>query len=436
MYGVKFAVICEPKTDVSKIDFIRMRLAFDSVIKNLSGDNWVCYCTPFSYSVVGNSSQHISLSIQHPLLPGPVIFSFVHAKCSLDKRRELWQNLLVDKPRSLPWCIGRDFNVIMAPHEKRGGRSVGVQEGVELMSFMEAAGVFDVGFSGANFMWCNNRRGRAKILKRLDRVLINGECAKVFSIVSVEHLARNPSDHAPLQISFATRLDNKLRPFRFLDVWTSKADLLEVIRGAWDRPVNGAPLRVLCLKLMATRRAIQEWNKHIFGNIFDAVQVAEAAVRRVEIEVEGNTSEVAQGGLYKAQADLSQALFIEEQFWSQKARVRWLHSGDQNSKFFHVVVKQRRVQSAYRIKDSQGSWVEKDEDVANEAIAFFSDRFSEPTGPVPDMLHLISRLIMEEENKTLKEVPSIEEAQRVIFAMDRESTAGLDELTGKFFTFS
>ncbi|XP_071905685.1 uncharacterized protein [Coffea arabica] len=188
---------------------------------------------------------------------------------------------------------------------------------------------------------------------------------------------------------------------------------------------------------MARRRAIQKWNKHIFGNIFDVVRVAEAVVRRVEIEVGGNTSKVAQDGLYKAQADLSQALLIEEQFWSQKARMRWLHSGDRNSKFFHVVVKQRRVQSAiYRIKDLQGSWVEKDEDIANEVITFFSDLFSEPTGPAPDMLHLISRLIIEEENKTLEEVPSIEEVRRVIFAMDRESAAGPDGFTGKFFTFS
>ena len=70
---------------MSKIDFIRMHLAFDLVITNLSDDIWVCYCTPFSCSVVCNSSQHISLSIQHPLLPGPVIFSFGHAKCSSDK---------------------------------------------------------------------------------------------------------------------------------------------------------------------------------------------------------------------------------------------------------------------------------------------------------------------------------------------------------------
>ena len=40
----------------------------------------------------------------------------------------------------------------------------------------------------------------------------------------------------------------------------------------------GSPLRILCSKLLATRRAIQTWNKHQFGNIFDAVRSGKMAV--------------------------------------------------------------------------------------------------------------------------------------------------------------
>ncbi|XP_071914089.1 uncharacterized protein [Coffea arabica] len=291
---------------------------------------------------------------------------------------------------------GGDFNVILAPHERCGGQPFGVHERVELMPFMEAAGIFDVGFSGANFTWCNNRRGRAKIWKYLDRLIINGECAEVSPIISVEHLARHPSDHAPLRISFSTRLDNKSRPFLFLNVWTSKAALLEVVRSAWDRQVNGAPLHVLYLKLMATRQAIQVWNKQAFGNVFDVVREAEAAVQRAEMEWEGNDSEEAQ-----------------------------------------EVVKQRRVQSTiHRIKNSQCSWVEKEEDIASEAIQFFSNLFSEHSAPAPDMLHLIPPLITVEDNETLEAIPSMEKVRRVVFAMDGESAAGPDGFTGKFFTFS
>ena len=92
------------------------------------------------------------------------------------------------------------------------------------------------------------------------------------STISVVHLARHPSNHAPLKIFFAYRLDNKPRPFRFLNVCTSKPDLLEVIPRSWGLEMQGSLLRILCSKMLATRKAIQEWNKQSFGNIFDAVR--------------------------------------------------------------------------------------------------------------------------------------------------------------------
>ena len=118
MHGVQFVALSEPKLDVSRVESIRMRLSFDYAIINVSEDLWIFYNCPFVCSIVGNSNQHISLSIQHPWLSGPMIFSFVHALCSVEGRRDLWEKLLADKPYSLPWCIGGDFNVIVDAHEK------------------------------------------------------------------------------------------------------------------------------------------------------------------------------------------------------------------------------------------------------------------------------------------------------------------------------
>ncbi|XP_071900947.1 uncharacterized protein [Coffea arabica] len=177
-------------------------------------------------------------------------------------------------------------------HEKWGGQPFAVAEGVEFMSFLEEARVFDVGFSGPSFTWCNNRRGRARVSKRLDRLLVNGKCLDFSTAIFVVYLARHPSDHAPLKISFASRIDNKPRPFQFLNVWTTKPDLLE--------------------------------NKQCFGNVFDAVRETEHAVQRAEEAVDHDDSEAGQVELRKAQAELRYALSIEEQYWSQKARVKWL----------------------------------------------------------------------------------------------------------------
>ncbi|XP_071917209.1 uncharacterized protein [Coffea arabica] len=303
------------------------------------------------------------IDVQNSLLPSPIIMSFVHAKCSVEERRELWFNLLNDKPNSIPWCIGDSISVL--------------------------------------------------------------------------YLARHPSDHAPLKISFAARSDNKPRPFRFLNIWTTKPELLEVIHQAWNQDVDGSPLRILCSKLLATKRAIQAWNKQHFGNIFDVVRSAEDAVQRAEEAVDHDVSEECQVELSKAQVQLRHALSIEGQFWSQKARVKWLRQGDRNSKYFHAAIRQRRAQGMiHRIKKSNSDWVGTNADIASEAISYLSDLFTSSLESSSEMWHLIPSMISEEDNVKLEAVPSIDEVYRVARSMDGDSAAGPDGFAGKFFTYA
>ncbi|KAK4737372.1 hypothetical protein R3W88_001069 [Solanum pinnatisectum] len=61
-------------------------------------------------------------------------------------------------------------------------------------------------------------------------------------------------------------------------------------------------------------------------------------------------------------------------FWQQKAGYKWFESGDRNTKFFHSLVKGRRQKmNMARIQNSQGSWLEEEEDIATEAVEHFQN---------------------------------------------------------------
>ena len=102
--------------------------------------------------------------------------------------------------------------------------------------------MFDASFSGSSFTLCNNRVGQGCIWKRLDRVLLNMECLNFSLSVSVSHLVRAPSDHAPLHISFASRVVCRSPMFRFLNVWPSKDEFLDMVKTTWQMEVSGSPL--------------------------------------------------------------------------------------------------------------------------------------------------------------------------------------------------
>ncbi|XP_071918897.1 uncharacterized protein [Coffea arabica] len=298
--------------------------------------------------VVGESDQHLSISFCHPHQSCPFIVFFVHAKCTAAERRRLWPALLRDKPCHEPWYIVGDFNLILSPNEKKRGRPFQPSQGLELFQFMGEASVLDAGFSG---------------------------------------------------------LDNKSRTFRFLNVWTSKDSLLDVVKMAWQGDVSGSPFYRVWAKLKRVSHAIQQWNKETFGDVFLNVKRAEAAVARAELQIEVDSSEENFVELKRVQAKLRRVLTIEEQFWKQKARVKWLQHGDNNSRFFRSVVKQRRYRAAiHSIQDSQGTWITDDGTMGWKPC--------------------------------LEEAPSFDEITRVVFSMDGDSAAGPDGFTGKFFTFA
>ncbi|XP_071914116.1 uncharacterized protein [Coffea arabica] len=217
-----------------------------------SADLWVFCKSLFACTLVGSSDQHITLDVHHPLLPRSLVLSWVHAGCSVEARKDLWRALLGDKPRVRPWCIRGNFNVILEPFKKCGGQPFVTAEGVDLMSFMEEAEVFDAGFLGPSFTWCSNRRG--------------------FTV------GRDP------------------RCIGAAREWLSLAG-------------------IVC-QALGHEEGYPAVNKCSFGDIFEAVKGAESQMAHAELKAESDDSEGAHIELQRAQAEYRHALAIEEQFWS------------------------------------------------------------------------------------------------------------------------
>ena len=64
---------------------------------------------------------------------------------------------LIDQ--GIPTMVGGDFNCIIAPHEKRGGKPyIDDVERKEFRDFIQNNGLVDLGFVGLRFTWCNNHQ--------------------------------------------------------------------------------------------------------------------------------------------------------------------------------------------------------------------------------------------------------------------------------------
>lgn len=74
--------------------------------------------------------------------------------------------------------------------------------------------------------------------------------------------------------------------------------------------------------------------------------------------------------LYKeAKIKLNLILNQREIFWRQRSKQLWLHSGDQNSKYFHKCANSRRRNNRInRLQNSEGQWTDWDSGLAELMI--------------------------------------------------------------------
>ncbi|OIT21155.1 putative ribonuclease h protein [Nicotiana attenuata] len=256
--------------------------------------------------------------------------------------------------------------------EKKGGTPHVLSKSADFIRCMDDCGMTDLGYTWNPFTWCNGSRGRRRISTRLDRVLINEDWAKKFQINRVDHHAKSGSDHSLITFKFGNENQEAIKYFRFLNFWTKHSDYNSLVESTWNKEVQGNNQWILQQKLKVVARCLSKWSKESIRDVCTSVKLSELEMCRLEQEYEINNNDVNRQNLYKAQAEYTRWLEIQESILKQKARIKWAEEGDSNSKYFHSVIKEKRRRAhIYRIKDEQGIWMEGNEAIAKAAIDHF-----------------------------------------------------------------
>lgn len=80
----------------------------------------------------------------------------------------------------------------------------------------------------------------------------------------------------------------------------------------------------------------------------------------------------------KLQKELDNVLHQEEMLWFQKSRMEAIRDGDRNTKIFHLSTVIRRKRNRIdMLKNNEGTWVSKVEDVKNMVVDYWKELFTE-----------------------------------------------------------
>jgi len=131
----------------------------------------------------------------------------------------------------VPWCVGRDFNVVRCPRERMGAEFITpAMRGFP--DFIFEHGLMDFPLEGGAFTWSNS-------LSRswIDRFMVSLTMKEQFSMMTQRRPPHLLSDHFPI-LSECKVLRRGRSPFHFENTWLKADGFTDLVKNWWDSSVS------------------------------------------------------------------------------------------------------------------------------------------------------------------------------------------------------
>ena len=254
-----------------------------------------------------------------------------------------------------PWVLFGDFNIVRCADERLGGAPPSVAEMRDFNDCLNNINVVEMNTKGFMFTWDNKRDDDENIKSRINRAFYNEAWLQCFPNVEAEAVIGG-------------------KPFKFFDYWMRHNDFGDVVNQSWCQPIEGFAMYKVTIKLRRLKTVLRKFNANHYCNItvrvkeaYEELKLCQSKMQNFRVTADMRCREKE---LLVKYVNLREA---EEDFFRQKSRVKWLHSGDRNTVFFHRKVRVNRAHNkVMSITGADGQRIEGEEAVHKEAIRHFS----------------------------------------------------------------
>lgn len=118
-----FFGILEPMISSTRLQTLFLSTGYQNCATNDETLPKICvfWRSSLQLTCITTHAQYMTFALGDISAPSAYL-TVVYAKCSLQERRLLWEDLIsFSASISVPWIVGGDFNAIIGQHEKQGG---------------------------------------------------------------------------------------------------------------------------------------------------------------------------------------------------------------------------------------------------------------------------------------------------------------------------
>ncbi|KAL0282883.1 UNVERIFIED_CONTAM: hypothetical protein Sradi_7248500 [Sesamum radiatum] len=242
----------------------------------------------------------------------------------------------------------------------------------EFCSCVRDTGLVQLPFTGCPFTWHNCSEGPRSLWKRLDRMLANVAWLDAWPGSSYISALPSTSDHSPLILTGMDRIPDRAI-FRFDNFLAQSPGFLESVQNIWKHRIIGTAMYAVVCKLKNLKSEFRR-QKQLTGDLTNNVKKAKLFLDKAQAMFDKYKDDIFLHLVKCCRRVYATAIKLEISTLQQRAKLRWLKYGDQNSKVFFRKINSTRVkQRVFQITTASGVNLTAQHDVTQEFITYFQN---------------------------------------------------------------
>ena len=361
-------------------------------------------------------------------------FINVYAPQSAAEKQILWAKLhdIISQDPNREWVVVGDFNEVRFKEERKGSHFSSSVARI-FNDFIQNSELIDLDIGGRKFTRMSPDGTK---LSKIDRFLVSHNFMSSMPNTSVTALPRIYSDHCPLLLD-SNGVDFGPSPFRVFNSWLDDAEMAGVVEDSWYKTRTGlnvfSKIELLSRKLRALKDDLKKWRVKV--NEAKGNQVEDLKKKIATIDILAENLDIDEGLARERMEFINEIQQIDSaklKDIAQKSRCKWDLEGDENSSFFHGLLKQNQHHNRIKGLNIDGIWETDPEKIKNEAWNFFQTKFKDKFPSRPFIRSRKFMKISPEDSITLEADFLPDEIKNAVWSCGNDKAPGPDGFNFRF----
>ncbi|XP_060183270.1 uncharacterized protein LOC132613259 [Lycium barbarum] len=259
-----------------------------------------------------------------------------------------------------------DFNSVLHVEDRIGGNQVTHTEIVDFEDCLDACGLVKMPSNGCNYTWTDKQDDR--IFSKIDWVFVNGDWLDGMPDCRANVCQKQPT--------------KRKQVFKYGNVWGKHPEFQRIVEAGWNIEIVEYKMFQVARKLKLLKKQLKLLHKQHFNNIVKEAHDDRAAMLECQIRLQQDpTNVIVQQEEKVRRLKYKESAKMAEMFLLQRIKATWIKLGDDNTKYFFSIIKQRKlVHSICQIRDELNQIQTEPEVIEKVFVRYYKQLLGETGG--------------------------------------------------------